>query len=139
MCFPAFNKICCRCGAEYKINVSGNCIRKEECIFHWGRLRRHKGKLVCIYLVKKTNKLINKKQSYKCTFWSLYCNSYCQTLHPFSQLLFTSVCPTCSFMFLLSVSRWRLGDQLQLLCCGCWRSRLPSLQGIILFKPTAIS
>uniref|UniRef100_A0A8C9XWC8 REX1, RNA exonuclease 1 homolog n=1 Tax=Sander lucioperca TaxID=283035 RepID=A0A8C9XWC8_SANLU len=38
----SFNKICCRCGAEYKINVSGNCIRKEECIFHWGRLRRHK-------------------------------------------------------------------------------------------------
>ncbi|TDH08773.1 hypothetical protein EPR50_G00101150 [Perca flavescens] len=37
-----FNKICCRCGTEYKINASGNCIRKEECIFHWGRLRRHK-------------------------------------------------------------------------------------------------
>ncbi|XP_044056324.1 RNA exonuclease 1 homolog [Siniperca chuatsi] len=36
------NKICCRCGAEYKINVNGNCIRKEECSFHWGRLRRHK-------------------------------------------------------------------------------------------------
>ncbi|XP_035996847.1 RNA exonuclease 1 homolog [Fundulus heteroclitus] len=37
-----FNKICCRCGAEYKINVNGSCIRKEECSFHWGRLRRHK-------------------------------------------------------------------------------------------------
>lgn len=37
-----FNKICCRCGAEYKINTNGNCIRKEECSFHWGRLRRHK-------------------------------------------------------------------------------------------------
>ncbi|KAI4828800.1 hypothetical protein KUCAC02_022872 [Chaenocephalus aceratus] len=37
-----FNKICCRCGAEYKINVNGNCVRKEECCFHWGRLRRHK-------------------------------------------------------------------------------------------------
>ncbi|XP_038571339.1 RNA exonuclease 1 homolog [Micropterus salmoides] len=37
-----FSKICCRCGAEYKINVNGNCIRKEECSFHWGRLRRNK-------------------------------------------------------------------------------------------------
>ncbi|KAM8873923.1 RNA exonuclease 1 homolog [Spinachia spinachia] len=37
------NKICCRCGAEYKINVKGNCIRKEECSFHWGRLRKNKG------------------------------------------------------------------------------------------------
>ncbi|KAG7230582.1 hypothetical protein INR49_025299 [Caranx melampygus] len=37
-----FTKICCRCGAEYKVNVNGNCVRKEECSFHWGRLRRHK-------------------------------------------------------------------------------------------------
>ncbi|XP_072294468.1 RNA exonuclease 1 homolog [Eucyclogobius newberryi] len=37
-----FNKVCCRCGAEYTINVNGSCVRKEECNFHWGRLRRHK-------------------------------------------------------------------------------------------------
>ncbi|XP_070688582.1 RNA exonuclease 1 homolog [Pempheris klunzingeri] len=37
-----FAKICCRCGAEYRINANGNCVRKEECSFHWGRLRRHK-------------------------------------------------------------------------------------------------
>uniref|UniRef100_A0A3Q1F0I7 REX1, RNA exonuclease 1 homolog n=1 Tax=Acanthochromis polyacanthus TaxID=80966 RepID=A0A3Q1F0I7_9TELE len=37
-----FTKICCRCGTEYKINVNGNCVRKEECSFHWGRLRRQK-------------------------------------------------------------------------------------------------
>ncbi|XP_061681624.1 RNA exonuclease 1 homolog [Syngnathoides biaculeatus] len=37
-----FTKICCRCGAEYKVNVKGNCLRKEECAFHWGRLRRQK-------------------------------------------------------------------------------------------------
>ncbi|XP_026179390.1 RNA exonuclease 1 homolog isoform X2 [Mastacembelus armatus] len=37
-----FTKICCRCGAEYKINVNGNCIRQEECSYHWGRVRRHK-------------------------------------------------------------------------------------------------
>ncbi|KAM9832218.1 RNA exonuclease 1 homolog [Neosynchiropus ocellatus] len=35
-------KICCRCGAEYKINHKGNCVRIEECSFHWGRLRRHR-------------------------------------------------------------------------------------------------
>ncbi|CAL8306782.1 unnamed protein product [Lota lota] len=38
-----FSKICCRCGAEYKINVYGSCVRKEECNHHWGRLRRNKG------------------------------------------------------------------------------------------------
>ncbi|KAM3619134.1 uncharacterized protein V6R79_003554 [Siganus canaliculatus] len=37
-----FNKVCCRCGAEYKVNVNGSCVRKEECSFHWGRLRRQK-------------------------------------------------------------------------------------------------
>ncbi|KAL7397437.1 hypothetical protein ABVT39_022185 [Epinephelus coioides] len=37
-----FTKICCRCGTEYKVNVNGSCIRKEECSFHWGRLRRCK-------------------------------------------------------------------------------------------------
>ncbi|XP_024266520.1 RNA exonuclease 1 homolog isoform X1 [Oncorhynchus tshawytscha] len=40
--FQAFAKVCCRCGAEYKINANGNCVRKEECNHHWGRLRRHK-------------------------------------------------------------------------------------------------
>ncbi|KAI5610477.1 RNA exonuclease 1-like [Silurus asotus] len=37
-----FSKVCCRCGAEYKINANGNCVRKEECNHHWGRLRRYK-------------------------------------------------------------------------------------------------
>ncbi|XP_053360132.1 RNA exonuclease 1 homolog [Clarias gariepinus] len=37
-----FAKVCCRCGAEYKVNASGSCVRKEECNHHWGRLRRYK-------------------------------------------------------------------------------------------------
>ncbi|MFT7808751.1 RNA exonuclease 1 homolog isoform X2 [Arapaima gigas] len=37
-----FTKICCRCGAEYKVTANGNCVRKEECTHHWGRLRRHR-------------------------------------------------------------------------------------------------
>ncbi|KAG5275980.1 hypothetical protein AALO_G00126610 [Alosa alosa] len=37
-----FSKVCCRCGAEYKINVNGSCVRKEECSHHWGRLRRYR-------------------------------------------------------------------------------------------------
>lgn len=47
-CAPptALNKVCCRCGAEYKINAKGSCVRKEECSFHWGRLRKHKGYIV---------------------------------------------------------------------------------------------
>lgn len=46
--FQAFAKVCCRCGAEYKITANGNCVRKEECNHHWGRLRRHKGLLFCL-------------------------------------------------------------------------------------------
>ncbi|KAI7798164.1 RNA exonuclease 1-like protein [Triplophysa rosa] len=37
-----FSKVCYRCGAEYKINANGNCVRKEECSHHWGRLRRNR-------------------------------------------------------------------------------------------------
>ncbi|XP_072537427.1 RNA exonuclease 1 homolog [Salminus brasiliensis] len=37
-----FSKVCCRCGAEYKINALGSCVRKEECSHHWGRLRRYR-------------------------------------------------------------------------------------------------
>ncbi|XP_069818627.1 RNA exonuclease 1 homolog isoform X2 [Dendropsophus ebraccatus] len=35
-------KICCRCGADYSVTPSGNCVRQEECVFHWGRLRRQR-------------------------------------------------------------------------------------------------
>ncbi|KAM4053383.1 RNA exonuclease 1 homolog isoform 2-T2 [Anomaloglossus baeobatrachus] len=35
-------KVCCRCGAEYLVTPKGKCVRKEECIHHWGRLRRQR-------------------------------------------------------------------------------------------------
>uniref|UniRef100_A0A8D0HAC0 RNA exonuclease 1 homolog n=1 Tax=Sphenodon punctatus TaxID=8508 RepID=A0A8D0HAC0_SPHPU len=35
-------RVCCRCGTEYMVSTSGNCIRKEECVHHWGRLRKQK-------------------------------------------------------------------------------------------------
>ncbi|XP_066430594.1 RNA exonuclease 1 homolog isoform X2 [Eleutherodactylus coqui] len=35
-------KICCRCGADYLVTPSGNCVRQEECVHHWGRLRRQR-------------------------------------------------------------------------------------------------
>ncbi|KAM9265256.1 RNA exonuclease 1 homolog isoform 2-T2 [Morus bassanus] len=35
-------RICCRCGTEYMVSPSGNCIRKEECVHHWGRLRKQR-------------------------------------------------------------------------------------------------
>ncbi|GCB69239.1 hypothetical protein scyTo_0013941 [Scyliorhinus torazame] len=38
----ALLRICCRCGSEYSVSIRGDCIRKEECNYHWGRLRRHK-------------------------------------------------------------------------------------------------
>ncbi|XP_049643870.1 RNA exonuclease 1 homolog [Suncus etruscus] len=35
-------RICCRCGAEYMVLPSGRCVRHEECVYHWGRLRRNR-------------------------------------------------------------------------------------------------
>ncbi|XP_058870872.1 RNA exonuclease 1 homolog isoform X1 [Acipenser ruthenus] len=37
-----FTKVCCRCGSEYTVSATGNCVRREECTFHWGRLRRQR-------------------------------------------------------------------------------------------------
>ncbi|XP_053559064.1 RNA exonuclease 1 homolog isoform X2 [Bombina bombina] len=39
----SFCRVCCRCGAEYMVSPSGNCVRREECVYHWGRLRRQRG------------------------------------------------------------------------------------------------
>uniref|UniRef100_A0A8C9L6S0 RNA exonuclease 1 homolog n=1 Tax=Serinus canaria TaxID=9135 RepID=A0A8C9L6S0_SERCA len=36
-------RICCRCGTEYMVSASGSCIRREECVHHWGRLRKQRG------------------------------------------------------------------------------------------------
>ncbi|NXG44006.1 REXO1 exonuclease, partial [Psilopogon haemacephalus] len=35
-------RICCRCGTEYLVTASGSCVRKEECVHHWGRLRKQR-------------------------------------------------------------------------------------------------
>ncbi|XP_042335819.1 RNA exonuclease 1 homolog [Sceloporus undulatus] len=35
-------RICCRCGTEYMVTPSGNCVRKEECVHHWGKLRKQR-------------------------------------------------------------------------------------------------
>ncbi|KAG6934795.1 RNA exonuclease 1 -like protein [Chelydra serpentina] len=35
-------RVCCRCGTEYMVSASGNCIRREECLHHWGRLRKQR-------------------------------------------------------------------------------------------------
>lgn len=98
--FPAFTKICCRCGAEYKINVNGNCVRKEECGFHWGRLRRHKGTFVCSLVW-----MVNKHQYSECALvFLLFIQpnlNHSLSLHPScSQLSFTSI----SFRLLSSLS-----------------------------------
>ncbi|XP_006639982.2 RNA exonuclease 1 homolog [Lepisosteus oculatus] len=37
-----FTKVCCRCGTEYMVTLSGSCVRREECHHHWGRLRRQR-------------------------------------------------------------------------------------------------
>ncbi|XP_034975136.2 RNA exonuclease 1 homolog [Zootoca vivipara] len=35
-------RVCCRCGTEYMVTPSGNCVRKEECVHHWGKLRKQR-------------------------------------------------------------------------------------------------
>ncbi|NXG05665.1 REXO1 exonuclease, partial [Sakesphorus luctuosus] len=35
-------RICCRCGTEYMVSASGSCVRREECVHHWGRLRKQR-------------------------------------------------------------------------------------------------
>nr|XP_033810954.1 RNA exonuclease 1 homolog isoform X2 [Geotrypetes seraphini] len=35
-------RVCCRCGSEYMVSVNGNYVRKEECFYHWGKLRRQR-------------------------------------------------------------------------------------------------
>ncbi|XP_064031460.1 RNA exonuclease 1 homolog [Pogoniulus pusillus] len=35
-------RICCRCGTEYMVTASGSCLRREECVHHWGRLRKQR-------------------------------------------------------------------------------------------------
>lgn len=42
-CPQASCRICCRCGTEYMVSASGSCIRREECVHHWGRLRKQRG------------------------------------------------------------------------------------------------
>lgn len=112
----AFSKICCRCGAEYKVNVNGSCVRKEECSFHWGRLRRHKGAFALF--IRRASVSLPIVTS------AIFAFAFCFSFTFFR--LFVSA-PVC----LLSSSCWRLGDQLQLLCCSCGRSRLPNGQGTL--------
>ncbi|XP_068089964.1 RNA exonuclease 1 homolog isoform X3 [Hyperolius riggenbachi] len=35
-------RICCRCGVEFMVTQSGKYVRQEECVHHWGRLRRQR-------------------------------------------------------------------------------------------------
>lgn len=41
--FIALRRTCCRCGKEYFMNKKGKYITKEECKYHWGKLRKTRG------------------------------------------------------------------------------------------------
>ncbi|CAF2091392.1 unnamed protein product [Rotaria magnacalcarata] len=32
-------RICCRCSKTYKIDINGEYVKQEDCIYHWGRMR----------------------------------------------------------------------------------------------------
>ena len=38
-------RLCCRCGKTYRVNKHGEYITKEDCIYHWGRIRPQRGNL----------------------------------------------------------------------------------------------
>lgn len=66
MSSSAFSKICSRCGAEYKINVNGSCVRKEECSHHWGRLRRNRGGYVYCVRMRHGRRFCNDRTTASC-------------------------------------------------------------------------
>lgn len=35
-------RLCCRCGKDYFMNLKGKYVTREECNFHWGKLRKRK-------------------------------------------------------------------------------------------------
>jgi len=37
-------RVCCRCGKEYFMNAKGKYITRDECNYHWGKLRRQREK-----------------------------------------------------------------------------------------------
>nr|DBA28132.1 TPA: hypothetical protein GDO54_008537 [Pyxicephalus adspersus] len=38
----ALRKVCCRCGEIFSVTLQGKHVRKEECSYHSGRVRKHK-------------------------------------------------------------------------------------------------
>lgn len=74
MSSSAFSKICSRCGAEYKINVNGSCVRKEECSHHWGRLRRNRGEYVYCVRMRRGRRFCNDRTTASCISVHIQCH-----------------------------------------------------------------
>ena len=41
--FDQLERTCSRCSKGYQVNVNGHQVVKEDCIFHWARLRKQRG------------------------------------------------------------------------------------------------
>ena len=41
--FDQLERVCDRCSKSYQVNVDGHQVVKEDCVFHWSRLRRQRG------------------------------------------------------------------------------------------------
>lgn len=50
--FKALKRICCRCGATYSVSQTGKHIRKEECIYHYGKGVTNKGQYTILHAFK---------------------------------------------------------------------------------------
>ena len=52
--YLALKRICCRCGKDYFMNAKGKYKTRDECHYHWGKLRRHRGTLEMLFCLKAT-------------------------------------------------------------------------------------
>ena len=41
--FDQLERSCSRCSKAYQVNVDGHQVVKEDCIFHWSRIRKTRG------------------------------------------------------------------------------------------------
>ena len=39
----ANSRLCCRCSKNYRVNHDGEYLSRDECIYHWGRMRSQRG------------------------------------------------------------------------------------------------
>ena len=58
--FGLLERTCDRCQRLYKVDDDGLQIVKEECVFHWGRLRRQRSNRGMYFSKRRYRKILSK-------------------------------------------------------------------------------